>query len=155
MAVALAAAAVAGWAWHRWCKQSSLLRWLATTGFVVSVVLMALATAGHARHIALSSQAESYTITLLAQELAKHPEIRSILVVGTPVPDTTAPDAELNYFSEADGSWLRKVLQAYFGYHVDAWVIRSEQLRQKYPNADAVFVWSGEWPRARLVRSSP
>jgi hypothetical protein len=153
MAMALAAATLAGWAWHRWCKHSFGLRWLSTIGFIVSVGLMALATVGHAQHIALSSQAEAYTIRTLTQELAKRPEIRSILVVGTPVPDTAAPDAVLNYFSEGDGYWLSYILQKHFGPNLQAQVLRIDILRHKYPSADAVFVWSGKWPRARLIRS--
>jgi hypothetical protein len=155
MAVALAAAGVAGWAWHRWLKQSPALRWLASAGFGASVLLLALAAAGHARQIALSSQAEAYTIERLAQEIAEHPQLRSIIVVGTPVPDIQTPDVVLNYFAEDDGSWLNYVLHAYFGYDTRAHVVRSEQDKKEYPTPDASFVWAGEWPQARLTRASP
>jgi hypothetical protein len=153
MAMALAAATLAGWAWHRWCKHSFALSWLSTIGFIVSVGLMALASVGHAQRILLSSQAEAYTITMLTQELTEHPEIRSILVIGTPLPDTSAPDVELNYFFEEDGKWLSDILQRHFGSNLKAQVLRSDILRYKYPSADAVFVWSGKWPQAKLIRS--
>jgi hypothetical protein len=147
-AVALAAAALARWAWHRWLEKSVVLRWLAIAGFVGSIALMSLAIAGRALHFALSSQAEAYTITTLAQEVAKHPTIRSIVIVGTPVPDI----GELNYFDDGyvGWRWLPTVL-ARLGYKGKAWVTRSKD--RPYPKADAVFVWSGTWPQARLVRS--
>src|SRR5262249_42391232 len=147
MAVALLAAALARWAWHRWCSRALVLRWVATIGVVGSVALMALAIAGRARHNALSSQAENYTITTLARFLADQPEVRSITIVGTPVPE---PDmGELGYFSEPHGHWLAYVL-ARLGFEKQVRVVRGKDLDEKPGTMESVFVWSGNWPEARL-----
>ena len=96
MAVALGVAALARWAWHRWCRWSYLLRQSAVIGAVASIMLITLATAGRAQHMALISQAEAYTITFLDEVSRKHPEICSIIIIGTPVPDI----GELNYLGD-------------------------------------------------------
>jgi hypothetical protein len=146
-AVALAAAALASWTWHRWCKRSSLLRWSSVVGAIASIALMTLATSGRARHMALSSTAEAYTITMLDQELSKHPEIRSVTIIGTPVPDI----GELGYFSEENGLWLRAVLRN-IGHAVDVRVIRHKDVGGTHSDSEVYFHWSGNWPGARIER---
>jgi hypothetical protein len=149
-AVALGAAALARWAWHRWCKQSSLLRWSAVGAAFVSIALMTLATAGRARHIALSSMGELYTIAFLDQELRDRPEIRSVTVIGTPVPDI----GELSYFSEYNGFWLRFTLRR-LGHDIEARVVGTKALRENHSASEAYFRWSGNWPEARLAPVGP
>jgi hypothetical protein len=155
MAVALAAAVLARWAFNRWCKRSALLRSLAVTATVASIALMTLGTVGRARHMALSSQAEAYTIAILDRELSKHPEIHTVTVIGTPVSDI----GELGYFSEDNApwldnaSWLQHVLQ-HVGHDVLVRVTRSNDVRGNLVS-EVYFRWSGDWPEARLERVIP
>jgi hypothetical protein len=149
MAAALAVASLACCCWRRWSERSPSFRWLASIGYAGSILLMAAATAGQARHFALVTQAEAYTFSALTNDLKDHPEIRSLVVSGTPVPNI----GELDYFYEANGFWLETVLRK-LGYQTTARVTQSTDPSIAY-DADAVFVWSGQWPHAQLQRLRP
>jgi hypothetical protein len=144
MAVALVAAALARWFWHRWCYPSAPRCWLAISFAGISILGMTLVTTGRSWHMALSSSAERYTIDLLDQRLKKNPNVRSVAVLGTPVPDI----GELSYFSEADGMWLQHVLRR-LGHNQQVRVFRSENLPASR-SSDLSLMWSGTWPEARV-----
>jgi hypothetical protein len=144
MAVALGAAALAQWAWRRWCYPYELIRWLAIFVAGMSIVVMTLANIGRSRHMAQSSSAERYTIDFLDRRLKEDPNIRSVTVLGTPVPDI----GELNYFSEADGMWLEYVVRS-LGNKQRVRVVRADTFTA-IPPSDLSLMWSGAWPEARL-----
>jgi hypothetical protein len=144
MAVALGAAALAQWAWRRWCYPYELIRWLAIFVAGMSIVVMTLANIGRSRHMAQSSSAERYTIDFLDRRLKEDPNIRSVTVLGTPVPDI----GELNYFSEGDGMWLEYVVRS-LGNKQRVRVVRADTFTA-IPPSDLSLMWSGAWPEARL-----
>lgn len=149
LAVALAAAALGTWSWYRWCEPYATRRWLAVIAIALVLMLMTLTTAGRARQISLSSQAEAYTIHEINQVLIEHPEVHSLTVVGTPVPDI----GELNYFAEYDGMWLNAVLHD-LGHRQEVRVIRVLDAHPAQTGADVYFYWSGQWPDARLAQGA-
>ena len=144
MAVALGGAALAQWAWRRWCYPYQLTRWLAIFIAGTSIVAMTLANVGRSRHMAHSSSAERYTIEFLDRRLKEDPNVRSVTVLGTPVPDI----GEINYFSEYDGMWLQYVLKS-LGNDQRVQVIRADSLPASR-SSDLTLIWSGAWPEARL-----
>jgi hypothetical protein len=131
MAVALAAAATARWAWYRWCESSCLLRSAATFLTCGSILLMTLATAGQARHMALMSQAEAYTLAFLHRASATQPQC-GITIVGAPVPNV----GELKY---GGGKPFRRKPNTEF---------------LALSDCEVILRWSGMWPRAKLAPAS-
>src|SRR5262249_31292587 len=79
--------------------------------------------------------------------LAQHPEIRTITIVGSPVPVPNM--GELGYFSEDTGYWLPVVLRQ-LGFNVKAHVVAHLTAGEVPDSGNAVFQWSGDWPDARL-----
>jgi len=72
--------------------------------------------------------------------------VHSILVIGRPVSNID----ELGYFDEAEGFWLPTVLQK-LGHPVKVRLALSSPSAER-SDATTVFMWSGEWPQARLTR---
>ena len=114
-------------------------------------MLMTLATAGRARHMALVSQAEAYTFAFLDKASTEHPEdtFRSVTLIGTPVPDI----GELN-FLEDEG--MPTVILRKLGHDTRVRVMRFADTLATFSDRRGLsFRWSGRWPEAKLERVAP